>query len=158
MREIDGGGHHPHIGHKTRVSPLLIQTGLAVSRSLKLEVDTPTNNGHLKLERRVAVLWRRQEEDFVPRVPGWSEAGKWAALEAARSSTGGSGWAPSGPASPPGRAEPARAARRGLLRRRSHPRALPGGHFDHARVRRRVGSPLGSARSTAALGRQRPPG
>ena len=102
LREIDGGGHHPHIGHKTRVSPLLIQTGLAVSRSLKLEVDTPTNNGHLKLERRVAVVWRRQEEYFVPRVPGWSEAGKWAALEAARSSTRGGGWAPSGLVSPVG--------------------------------------------------------
>eukprot|EP00964_Phaeocystis_antarctica_P153047 scaffold121129_cov33-Phaeocystis_antarctica.AAC.1 len=32
-------------------------------------------------------------------VPAWSKAGKWAALEAARSSTRGSGWALSGSAS-----------------------------------------------------------
>ena len=47
-----------------------------------------------------------------------------AALEAARSSTRGSGWAPSGPVSPPGSAEPPRAARRALGRRALGRRAL----------------------------------
>ena len=49
---------------------------------------------------------------------------KWAAWEAARSSTRGSGWAPSGPVSPPGSAEPPRAARRALGRRALGRRAL----------------------------------
>ena len=35
-------------------------------------------------------------------APEWVKGGEWAALEAARSNTRGSGWAPSGPASPRG--------------------------------------------------------
>ena len=31
-------------------------------------MDTPTNDGRVELERRVAAMWRRQEEDLVPRV------------------------------------------------------------------------------------------
>ena len=48
------------------------------------------------------------------KVPGRSQAAASAALEAARSSTRGSGWAPSGPVSPPGSAGLPRAARRPL--------------------------------------------
>ena len=60
------------------------------------------------------------------------EAVKWAALEAASSSTRGSGWAPSGPARPES-AELPRAARRALRRHRSRAGALPGGgDSDHA--------------------------
>ena len=51
--------------------------------------------------------------------------GKSAALEAARSSSRGSGRAPSGPVASPGSAEPARAARRALRRRRSRAWAVP---------------------------------
>jgi|NorSeaMetagenome_1021524.scaffolds.fasta_scaffold556482_1 hypothetical protein len=36
----------------------------------KLEVDTAANDGHVELERRVAAVWRGQEEELVPGVPG----------------------------------------------------------------------------------------
>eukprot|EP00964_Phaeocystis_antarctica_P060945 scaffold36376_cov59-Phaeocystis_antarctica.AAC.1 len=59
-------------------------------------------------------------------MPEWSQ-GKSAALEAASSSTRGSGWG-----SFPGSAEVLRAARRALGRRRERAGALPRGHFDRA--------------------------
>ena len=31
-------------------------------------MDTPTSDGHAKLERRVATVWRRQEVDLVTGV------------------------------------------------------------------------------------------
>eukprot|EP00964_Phaeocystis_antarctica_P131657 scaffold95607_cov64-Phaeocystis_antarctica.AAC.2 len=68
--------------------------------------------------------------------PGWSKAVTSAALEAASSSTRGSGWAPRGrplPGAARSRPEPPGAARLTLKRQRSRVGALPrGGHFDHA--------------------------
>jgi hypothetical protein len=58
-------------------------------------------------------------------VPGGSKAVESAGLEAASSSTRGSGWAPSGLASSPGSAELPRAAGRALRRRRSRAGAPP---------------------------------
>jgi len=57
---------------------------------------------------------------------------KSATFEAASSSTRGSGWAPSGPASPPGIAPPPRAARVALRGRGSRAGPLPRLPFDHA--------------------------
>ena len=64
--------------------------------------------------------------------PGGSKAAKSAALQAATSSPGSSGWAPSLSQSHIGSAEPARAARRALRRRASQPRDLRRLRFDHA--------------------------
>ena len=64
-------------------------------------------------------------------VPGWSKAVKSAAVEAARSSTRGRGWAPSGPASSwECRAAQSRQARPEGHKRRA--RALQRQHFDRA--------------------------
>eukprot|EP00964_Phaeocystis_antarctica_P096518 scaffold62814_cov35-Phaeocystis_antarctica.AAC.2 len=59
--------------------------------------------------------------------PEWSKAVESAALEAASSSTQGSGWAPRGPTPRPGCLEPPGAGRCALRRRRSRARALPRG-------------------------------
>ena len=77
-----------------------------------------------------------RSQDGVERpVPEWAKAVKSAALEAAGSSSRGSGWALSGPASSPGSAELPRAAGNGPRRRRSRAGALPRReHFDHAPV------------------------
>eukprot|EP00964_Phaeocystis_antarctica_P083878 scaffold52809_cov42-Phaeocystis_antarctica.AAC.1 len=93
--------------------------------------------GVLEREREEA---RRQvdraegEEQLVAGVPARSKAVESAALEAANSSTRGSGWAPSGPASLPGSAEPARAARRALRRHRVQAGALQRGNTLAMRV------------------------
>ena len=67
----------------------------------------------------------RADGDGTDGPPGWPKAVQSAALEAAGSSTRGSGWAPSGRASSPGSAEQPRAGRRALRRRKSRAQALP---------------------------------
>ena len=91
-------------------------------------------------------------------VPGWSKAVKSAAVEAARSSTRGRGWAPSGPASSwECRAAQSRQARPEGHKRRA--RALQRQHFDRAvllaapaeRPQRRRRPPRRAALGAAAL-------
>ena len=57
-------------------------------------------DAHARARHQVVREGHGRHEQRVPRVPGWSKPMKWAALEAASSSTRGSGWALSGPASP----------------------------------------------------------
>ena len=79
-------------------------------------------------------LPRLLEHRLLGSPPGWSKAGKWAALEAASSSSRGSGQA-------------RRAARRAMGRDRSRAGALlPRLHFEHA------GPLLGHLRLVRALG------
>ena len=58
--------------------------------------------GRRQLSPRCALAEQRVEDVMLREqaAPAWSRAGEWAVLEAASSSTRGSGWAPSGRASP----------------------------------------------------------
>ena len=72
-------------------------------------------------ERGPALLVQLAQLQLLPPqgAPGWSTAKKWAELEAASSSTRGSGWVPSGPAGGP------------VRRRRSRSGALPREDLDN---------------------------
>eukprot|EP00964_Phaeocystis_antarctica_P030740 scaffold17390_cov71-Phaeocystis_antarctica.AAC.2 len=69
-----------------------------VGRGLRLRL-------RLRLRAGCACTPRRESRNppyrgaTTPTAPEWSAAGKWAALEADSSNTGGGGWGPSGPAS-----------------------------------------------------------
>ena len=82
-------------------------------------------------------------------VDGWSKAVKPPALEAASSSTRGTGWAPSGAL--PGSAALPGAARRALRTHRSCAKAVPRGHFGRAAPPEAVGRPAASKAPFRAL-------
>ena len=107
-------------------------------------------DAHARARHQVVREGHGRHEQRVPRVPGWSRlrAMEWAALEAAGSSTRGSGWALSGPTSPwECRAAQSRQARPEEAQEPSWGNASGvvvvvvgvggGGHFDHAGVQRR---------------------
>ena len=82
---------------------------------------TPRAPGGNDAERGPALLVQLAQLQLLPPqgAPGWSTAKKWAAVEAASSSTRGSGWVLIGPAGSP------------VRRRRSRSGALPGEDLDN---------------------------
>ena len=102
----------------------------------KVDVHVACRRGVADRIHRVAAGVSVRDCRATGKVDGhaaWVDSGREnRRLSMARSSLRGSGWAPNGPASAPGRAELPRAVRRALRRCRSRAGALPRKHSDHA--------------------------
>ena len=102
----------------------------------KVDVHVACRRGVADRIHRVAAGVSVRDCRATGKVDGhaaWVDSGREnRRLSMARSSLRGSGWAPNGPASAPGRAELPRAVRRALRRRSSRARALPRWALDPA--------------------------